>query len=375
MNRLRLTGRVRKLGFLVVYGGWALAAAQDAELELVGDAQRIPGAVRLAPAERFRAGAAWIPEKQPVANGFEISFQFRITESGGLAGGADGLALVLHSAGPRALGSHGGAGGFALGDHNQSRRIPLSIAVFFDTHRNETDPGQNFVSISTAGKPENIRWPPSRVALTRPLRVNFKDGRTHTATVVYRPPLLTIGVDDLERALVSPVDLRPVLDEEGRAWMGFTASTGAGWGNHDLVGWKLVRPKVTSDAAMVTSGITFSMAGCLPDRILCTPPKASVEEAGPGRFHVVLPAHLEWGASVANPDGAAIEVINAQGHVCWDAKDVSGKGCGSAFDPPGTLASRSREGRVEFSVDPMLGRGRMSDRSGYLEFDVVFSKR
>ena len=87
-----------------------------AEISLVGSAQSVGGVLRLTPAKRQHAGAAWFPEKRQVSSGFRVAFDFQITERGGLDNGADGLAFVLQNQGPDALAGRGGAGGFAVGD-------------------------------------------------------------------------------------------------------------------------------------------------------------------------------------------------------------------------------------------------------------------
>ena len=88
------------------------AAAQ--ELNLVGEAKVSGKALRLTGATEDQSGAAWFREKQPVASGFETTFQFQITQAGGTGHGADGFAFVLQ--GPEALGGRGSAGGFAVED-------------------------------------------------------------------------------------------------------------------------------------------------------------------------------------------------------------------------------------------------------------------
>src|SRR4051812_39123372 len=67
-------------------------------LSLVGDASVSGTALRLTRARHDRSGAAWFREKQPVASGFETTFQFRLTHEGGLGHGADGFAFVLQNA-------------------------------------------------------------------------------------------------------------------------------------------------------------------------------------------------------------------------------------------------------------------------------------
>ena len=85
-------------------------------LRLVGDAVISGKAIRLTPARPNRSGAVWSVEKQPVGFGFDTTFQFRLTQQGGLGRGADGLAFVLQNSGPSSLGGRGSAGGFAVAD-------------------------------------------------------------------------------------------------------------------------------------------------------------------------------------------------------------------------------------------------------------------
>jgi hypothetical protein len=348
-------------------------------LSLVGSAEKTGKVLRLTRAAEQTAGAAWAREKQAVGNGFETTFQFQITGQGGLGHGADGFAFVLQNSGPSAIAGRGGAGGFALGDGFGSRNspgIPNSIAVFFDTYRNEGEPSANYIAVCTNGSIAEMRWPPARLAYTRRLRVHLKDGRVHTVRLLYKPPILSVFVDEPAKpVLISTVDLATVVDRQGTAYFGFTASTGAGYENHDILSWSF-----SAGLKMeVSSNIAFMKAACLPDRNLCTPDQVVVEETAPGRYHVVLPANLAWGASIPNPSSHAFAVTNARGTICWDLKNRGADGCsGPAVDvvingsqadaKPGALISRTNDGRTYFSVnDPS---GAFDDNEGFVEFDV-----
>jgi hypothetical protein len=95
------------------------------------------------------------------------------------------------------------------------------------------------------------------------------------------------------------VDLSSIVGGDGTAWVGFTASTGAGYENHDVLSWKFSSPsrgQSMSNVSIVDSSIEFAPVPCLPGRILCTLERAFVQEKGQGQFHVYLPANLEWGA-------------------------------------------------------------------------------
>lgn len=342
-------------------------------LTVAGSARPTGKILRLTQAREWTSGAAWADDKQAVRGGFETAFQFQLTGQGGLGRGADGFAFVLQNSGPTAIAGRGAAGGFALGDGVGSRHspgIPHSIAVFFDTFRNPEDPSGNYIAVCTNGSLAEMRWPPARLAFTRKLKVHLKDGKVHAVRVLYKPPILSVFIDGRdEAALVTTVDLSTVVDPEGRAYVGFTASTGAGYENHDILTWSFAAAVKTD----VSSNIAFMKAACLPDRNLCTPDRVVVEEIEPGRYHVVLPANLEWGASILNPSEHAVIVTNARGTICWDMKSRGAEGCSGpevSLDAahPGALIHRTDHGRTYFSIhDP---GGRFDDNEGYIEFDV-----
>lgn len=360
-----------------------------ADLSLAGIAELTNGRLRLTPAKTQKMGAAWLPKPQPVVRGFEVKFSFQLTEQGGLGNGADGMAFVLQNGGPDAIGGRGSSGGFALGDGQHDLRrpgIPNSIAVFFDTYRNHDglDPSDNYVAICTNGAVGKMRWPPSRLAVAGKLKTRLKDGQIHEARIVYRPPVLSVYLDGGSSPIVrTSVDLATVASPEGTAFAGFTASTGNGFENHDILSWSFsgVQPEVSSDISLVSSKISFVLSACLEGRNLCTPESPTIENTGTNRFHVVLPAHLEWGASVPNASGAQPVIINPHGNVCWDLKTSGADGCsgpggagvaGSGFLDPGkkrgAIVTRTRDGKTQFSINDRAGA--FNDNEGYFEFDV-----
>jgi len=168
--------------------------------------------------------------------------------------------------------------------------------------------------------------------------------------------------------LTSPVDLSTVVDADGSAYIGFTASTGSGYENHDILSWSFVpapKPDVSSTVSFASSSVSSQGTACLPDRNLCTPERATVEPAGPGRYHVVLPANAAWGASIPNRSHRHVDISNARGFVCWDiARGTQGCGGPSAT----TLITRTKRGQTDFSVNPRLGK--FAENQGYFEFDV-----
>lgn len=367
-------------------------------LELVGAAKTHGRALRLTPAKHFRTGAAWLHQKQPVLTKFETTFQFRLTHPAWLGGGADGFAFVIQNSGPRALGGRGSAGGFALEDteslshrprsdsqNSQASAIPWSVAIFFDTwqNNNEGDPSDNYIAVRTNGRPAQMHWPADRLAFTPDLAVELKDHKVHTARIVFHRPVLQVFLDNAPRpVLQTTLDLSLVADPQGNAWIGFTASTGWAFENHDILNWSFEGEKVSSDVSQVSSDISFPMAACLPNRNLCTPEHSFARAEG-NTYHVVLPGNLEWGVRVPNPTNAAVAITNAHGIVCWDLKERGGNGCtgppgspghaGAGFlnehAPAGALISRTEEGSTLFSVNGETGPS-FNDNEGFYEFDV-----
>lgn len=332
------------------------------ELQLKGHAEWAGRAVRLTRATRFQAGAVWLARKQAVRSGFDTEFTFRFSDAGGLGNGADGLAFVVQNNAPGVVGGVGGSGGF--GSSGETPGIAFSLAVFLDSFRNSEhrDPSDNSMQICINGTSNQRKWPPSRLAIVPNLRTKLKDGREHRARIVYRPPLLAVYLDE-QLLAQTPADLALVSDAEGKSWVGFTASTGNGYEIHDLLSWDW-SSSAESAISMVDSSISFVLKACLPGKNLCTPEEPLIEEKGAGMYHVVLPAHLEWGAAVPNIAGRDFEVVQPHGLVCWDV-ERGAEGCGG---PEVGLLSRKVGGKIEFSVKD-TGRT-FADNQGYFEFDV-----
>ncbi|MBC7924448.1 MAG: hypothetical protein H7039_02220 [Bryobacteraceae bacterium] len=334
---------------------------------LLGDAEVIEQTLRLTPAENNRSGAAWLRDKQSVRAGFETEFQFQLTDQGGLGPGADGFAFVVQSIGDSAKGGWGASGGFGAGDgrgRGEGRGIPKSMAVFFDTHHNpeDKDPSDNYVVICNSGPKGKLRWPPARLGLNDDLPVRLKDGQVHTARIVYDPPVLSVFLDSDAAILKTVVDPALMSGPDGKAWVGFTASTGGGYENHDILSWSFRGTEVSSDLYDVSSRISYALAECIEGKNLCTPVKAIVQQTGPNEFHVVLPAHLEWGAEIPNPTGREVVVKDARGTICLDLKGEE-----PCTGPQGSaLLMRTQKGRTSFSVNDRT----FGNNQGFFEFDV-----
>lgn len=339
------------------------------QIELVGDARVEGQTIRLTGPLENQRGAIWRRQKLAVRGGFETTFQFRISETGGLRNGADGFAFVIQNNGPQEIAGKGSSGGFGFGDglHDKTKpAIANSLAIFFDTHLNyEEDLSGNSISICTNGNRKQMRWPPPRLGVNWNPSVKLKDGLPHDVRISFKPPMMTVFVDG-SVAVRAPVDLARMVSADGTAYAGFTASTGLGWENHDILAWHF-EPAVSSDAYSVSSNISFAQFECLPAKSLCTPGKAIVELLSPGKWHVILPAHVAWAGAIPNPQAAQVRILDARGTACWDP--AAGE-CGSPEMAPtgttGALQWRHKKGRTEFTLQDK----NYSDNQGYFEFEV-----
>ncbi|HUQ90391.1 MAG TPA: L-type lectin-domain containing protein [Bryobacteraceae bacterium] len=357
-------------------------------LSLVGDAKRSRKVLRIAPAYENQRGGVWFAEKLFVTKGFETTFDFRLTsqDDEGFSG-ADGLAFVVQAAGQSAIGGTGGAGGFAT--NNEAAAIPRSLAIFFDTYKNVEfgDPSGNFIAITVNG---DGYWPNRRLASAANLPVDLKNRKTHHVRILYSPPNLSVFLNRNPAPVVTAtIDLANVVGPEGRGYAGFTAATGGGYQNHDLLRWSFgPAPKVDPDTS-VSASIRFLNHACLPNRTLCTPEQPTVEEKGAGRYRIVLPAHLEWGVSVPNPTAASVRILSAAGTICWEPSGRAAPACngpagsdiqgaGEGFVSPaaaaGSLVFLNRDGKTFFSVNDRSSRG-FQDNEGFFDFDVQIGGR
>lgn len=78
---------------------------------------------------------------------------------------------------------------------------------------------------------------------------------------------------------------------------------------------------------------------------------------------MILPGNLQWGASIPNPGGAVVTIVNARGSVCRDVATLGAEGCAG----PGALIQRTTDGRTSFWISLA---GDAGANEGYLEFDA-----
>lgn len=163
------------------------------------------------------------------------------------------------------------------------------------------------------------------------------------------------------------------------------------WNNNTgsfVVAATLEREDVSSRMLSTDSDIRYQKWACMPDRNPCTPEEGIVEMKEAGRYHVVLPAHLEWGASVPTPSGSKVNVGVATGTVCLDFAGQGAISChgaegdrkraGEGFLKPeeaaGALVWKVQGGRIYFSVNDRSGDA-FRAHGGWFEFDVNVAEK
>ena len=212
--------------------------------------------LRLTPPKLLRVGIGYYGARVPVIGGFETTFDFQIHEVGGPGGpngerGAEGLAFIVQNQGIEARGHLGASMGYA--------GIRNSVVVEFDVYRSETsseffgDPNGNHISVQTNTNPGD-RYGETGAEIYHSLAHTTDEthpdlpdlialgSEKHSARIVYtpgEPGTLTVSLDN-EPVLSVAMKLSDYINtEDGRAYIGFTASTNqtVGWAAHDILNW------------------------------------------------------------------------------------------------------------------------------------------
>ena len=238
-----------------------------AGLDLNMNAAQSGNVLRVTPSVISQRGSVWTQTPYPVAFGFDMAFQFQITTPA--AGGGDGMAFVIHND-PRlttAIGNHASALGYgAFVSAAPGTAIANSLAIEIDTYSGSfggfADSSGNEVSIHTGGTGDNSQSEGLSIGRVTPT-ANLSDGQPHVMRIRYVPGTLEVYVDDLTTPALSVTydfatggtHILPGTPVGGlnlmggtSALIGFTASTGGAWENHDVLWWSTAVYE-TNDAA------------------------------------------------------------------------------------------------------------------------------
>jgi uncharacterized repeat protein (TIGR01451 family) len=234
--------------------------------------------LRLTPNATYTAGSAWYNTQQPVAGAFSTTFTFQLSGSSeDSLGNADGIAFVIQNSALTALGPDGCGIGFGDGSCTSGTGgIPNSLAVEFKTFPTGTgDLSGNSVSIQSNGTLANC-IDICNIAFNNSLPITLADGNPHTVAITYTPSTLSgcgeggtgpcpssldviLDNTDLFPGGVA-FDLTTIGLNSGNAWVGFTAATGGGDDNQDILSWTFT-PQSQSGVVMQGTETFFNFEG------------------------------------------------------------------------------------------------------------------
>jgi hypothetical protein len=231
--------------------------------------------LRLTPNQGGLATSAWYTTPQNVTAGFSTTFSFQISQP--TPYNADGIAFVIQNNPASNPGNNNlpysltelGPGGCGIGFGGSSSGcadtsipgIPNSVAIEFNTFNNGSpvDPNSsNDVAIQSCpgGAANSVDYLSNcNVAFATLNTINLTDGAVHSVTVIYEPsPLTSCGASGSQSCstldvIIDGTDIfnGPVLFDmatitSSTAYLGFTAGTGGGSDNQDILSWIYTPP-------------------------------------------------------------------------------------------------------------------------------------
>ncbi|MFH1111899.1 MAG: hypothetical protein V1712_02410 [Patescibacteria group bacterium] len=220
-------------------------------LKIIGNARQVDGKLRLTSNLRMQRGSCWYNIQQLVADTFETRFTFQITNRGGLGGGADGLAFVIQNSSDSVLGANGGGIGYS-GIYN-------SLAIEFDTYKNSGDPNNNHISINSRGILANDANHAYSLGYVTTIP-SLANGTVYNVKIRYTTDTIRVYLNDSTLPVLAVrVNLDSLLSlNSDKAWVGFTASTGNGYENHDILSWSFDTVSYVSPPVVFLPGIMGS---------------------------------------------------------------------------------------------------------------------
>jgi len=207
------------------------------DLQFTGDSTTQNGNIILSPAQYWQDGAVWSVNQYPYGIGFATSFSFSFSNFDSQFQGADGMAFVIQSSSPTALGEAGGGIGYD--------GLSASVAIEFDTYMNSAygDLDDNHISVHTRGVLPNSCYEQYSLGQLWNVTPALKSSDILTATITYTSEsinengLLQVFYEDM-KPLSIELNLASLLKlDNGMVWLGFTSATGGGVETATLYNW------------------------------------------------------------------------------------------------------------------------------------------
>ena len=268
-----------------------------------GDADTTGGVLRIAPSSGGKAGTVVRRNQIQLSDGFSTYFVMNLHNPGWDY--ADGLAFVIYEADTPQVGGYGGELGYG--------GITSSVAIEFDIWENgagdKNDPNGDHVGIMLNGNADHglaqVDQPTNSDTTIKNAETNvWIDYDIGDITVTYGPS--TTRGDAANKSMTRTVG---TFLEGKNVFVGFSASTGGAWADHDVLKWYFKSDYV---------------AGGLD-------PTAGTYSQGAGTLGIDLAASVNpTGAAVVVKDAGGSPLNNATGTIYLDDESIG------AFDTGGT---------------------------------------
>lgn len=172
-----------------------------------------------------QTGSAWAKQKIDLTKSFDSEFKAYLHHA---MPGADGIAFLVQTEGPRALGGWGGGLGY--------RGIKRSVAVEFDTFQNTPDPNSNHLAVVMGGDPDHHSavGDPGIPLYGKPFLARVVYDAANYDLKIYVKSLHSGASEQL--ALEYTVNLAAEVGASS-AWVGFTGGTGTALSKQDIYSW------------------------------------------------------------------------------------------------------------------------------------------
>lgn len=178
-------------------------------------------------------GHAYYNQLVNVANGFETSFSFSISDLGGITdgdgnNGGDGIAFVVFNSDTTAVKNSGWWSGYSN-----------SMAIEFDTFYNwdNDDPNGNHIGLYTVGADVSSTSSQTRIGISSSV-ADFSNAGTHTAKVVYQNKKLTVYLDGAA-SFTADIDLSTKMQlTNGKAYVALSSFSGLSVETQAINSWQ-----------------------------------------------------------------------------------------------------------------------------------------
>ena len=217
---------------------------EAADITPYGTAEIADGLLYLTRADYWKSAAVFKKYKADITNGFETTFDFSMSDMGGIRDarsrvGADGIVFVLQDYGSSNIPLSGGVG---LGYNG----LPRSLVIEFDTYNNGSYENQDDISLNTQGiNPNSVDDSRTTIkAKTRPMPV-MNDGKIHNVVIRYTKKseglykLYVFFDKDASPYLTADnINIQQTIGAYGTGvFVGLTAATGDSYESHIIYNW------------------------------------------------------------------------------------------------------------------------------------------